>query len=184
MKNWKSMKLSEVCSFEGGSQPAKVFFSDVEKEGYIRLIQIRDYKSNNHIVYIPRDKAKRFCDEQDIMIGRYGPPIFQIMSGLKGAYNVALMKAIPYEDIITRRYLYLFLKYSKIQDYIIHLSQRAAGQTGVNKKALEAYSILVPPLLEQQRIVTIIDQAFEAIDKQKKMLRRISKMLESFLNRI
>jgi type I restriction enzyme S subunit len=30
---------------------------------------------------------------------RYGPPIFQILRGIEGAYNVALMKAIPKENI-------------------------------------------------------------------------------------
>lgn len=161
--NWEVKKLGEVCDFEGGSQPPKTFFSDVETEDSIRLIQIRDYKSDNYIVYIPRDKAKRFCDENDIMIGRYGPPVFQILKGLKGAYNVALMKAIPNEEIISRDYLFLFLKYSKIQDYIINLSQRAAGQTGVNKEALKAYPILLPPLTEQKRIVAFLDEFFATI---------------------
>lgn len=145
-KNWEEKMLGEVCYFEGGSQPPKAHFSETEKENFVRLIQIRDYKSDKHIIYIPQGEAKRFCDENDIMIGRYGPPVFQILSGLKGAYNVALMKAIPRVNLILRDYLFLFLKYSEIQDYIIHLSQRAAGQTGVNKLALERYPIYVPPL--------------------------------------
>jgi type I restriction enzyme S subunit len=188
MNNWNVKKLSEVCDFEGGSQPAKTFFSNVEKEGYIRLIQIRDYKSDKHIVYIPRDKAKRFCEENDIMIGRYGPPVFQILSGLQGAYNVALMKAIPKKDKILRDYLFLFLKYSKIQDYIVHLSQRAAGQTGVNKKALESYPILIPPIKEQQRIVAILDEALASIDKSKnnaeKNLENGRELFDSYLQTV
>ena len=167
MKDWEEKKLGEVCKFIGGSQPSKSFFSFDEKENFIRLIQIRDYKSDKNIVYIPKDKAKRFCDENDIMIGRYGPPVFQILKGLKGAYNVALMKAVPNEKYLSKEYAFAFLKYSKIQDYIIHLSQRAAGQTGVNKEAIEDYPVLLPPLQEQQRIVAILDEAFIAIDKAK-----------------
>ena len=68
--------------FEGGAQPPKEYFINEEKEGYIRLIQIRDYKTDNYLTYIPIDMARKFCTEDDIMIGRYGPPIFQILKGL------------------------------------------------------------------------------------------------------
>lgn len=185
MKNWDLKKLGEVCKFVGGSQPPKSHFSYKEKEGYIRLIQIRDYKSDKNIVYIPKDKAKRFCDSNEIMIGRYGPPVFQILKGLDGAYNVALMKAVPNEKVLSKEYAFLFLKFSKIQDYIIHLSQRAAGQTGVNKEAIEDYPIPLPSLPEQQRIVAILDTAFAAIAKAKanaeQNLRNAKELFESYL---
>lgn len=67
--------------------------------GYVRLIQTRDYKTDAFPTYIPISSTKKFCDEFDIMIGRYGPPIFQICRGLKGAYNVALLKVIPKEGV-------------------------------------------------------------------------------------
>lgn len=188
MKTWESTKVGKVCKFEGGSQPPKSLFSYEEKANYVRLLQIRDYKSDKHIVYIPQDKAKRFCNEDDIMIGRYGPPVFQILKGLKGAYNVALMKAIPNEKALSKDYAFLFLKYSKIQDYIIHLSQRAAGQTGVNKEAIEDYPILLPPLAEQQRIVSILDEAFAAIAVAKqnteKNLQNAKDLFETYLQSV
>src|SRR5688572_8969805 len=111
MKDWELRTLGEICQFEGGSQPPKSEFINEPKTGYIRLLQIRDYKSDDHMVFIPKAKAKRFCNENDIMIGRYGPPLFQILKGLKGAYNVALMKAIPNESIVSKDYMFLFLKY-------------------------------------------------------------------------
>jgi type I restriction enzyme, S subunit len=188
MNNWVPKKLGEVCSFVGGSQPPKSLFSYNIKPNFIRLIQIRDYKSDKNIVYIPKEKAKRFCNENDIMIGRYGPPVFQILKGLKGAYNVALMKAIPNEKVLSKDYAFMFLKYSKIQEYIIHLSQRAVGQTGVNKEALEEYPILVPPLPVQQRIVSVLNGAFSAIEKAKtnaeQNLKNAKELFESYLQSI
>jgi type I restriction enzyme S subunit len=99
------------------------------------------------------------------MIGRYGPPVFQILRGISGAYNVALMKAEPKTDNLSKEYLYRFLQSPSIQNYIIGLSQRSAGQSGVNKAALEEYEILLPSLPEQQRIVSKLDLLFEKIDK-------------------
>ena len=107
-------KLGDVCQLVGGSQPPKSVFSKSKTVDNIRLIQIRDYKSDNHVVYIPRAQARRFCSADDVMIGRYGPPLFQILRGLDGAYNVALMKAVPDESQLSRDFLFYFLKHSTI----------------------------------------------------------------------
>ncbi|MAZ66411.1 MAG: hypothetical protein CMF25_04820 [Kangiellaceae bacterium] len=153
-----SVPLTEVVDFIGGSQPPKSQFSDVQKEGYVRLIQIRDYKTDNHIVYVDSASTKKFCTKDDVMIGRYGPPVFQILRGLDGAYNVALMKAVPNEDVLTKDYLFWFLQSPSIQNYVIGISQRAAGQSGVNKKALEKYLIPVPSKAIQNDIVEKVGQ--------------------------
>jgi type I restriction enzyme S subunit len=155
-KGWTETTLGNVCDFIGGSQPPKSVFSKVEKPDYVRLIQIRDYKSDKHIVYIPRAQARRFCTSDDVMIGRYGPPLFQILRGLAGAYNVALMKASPNESRISRDFLYYFLKHSTILQYVIFHSERAAGQIGLTKETLEPYPIALPSLAEQRKLVEII----------------------------
>lgn len=148
--------LGKVCEFVGGSQPPKAVFEKEPTGDNIRLIQIRDYKSDKHIVYIPKSLAKRFCEADDVMIGRYGPPLFQILRGIDGAYNVALMKAVPDESKLSRDYLYYFLKHSDILQYVIYHSERAAGQIGVTKETLEPYPIALPSLSGQQAIVSTI----------------------------
>jgi type I restriction enzyme S subunit len=89
------------------------------------------------------------------MIGRYGPPIFQILRGLEGAYNVALMKAVPAEGKLSRDYLFYFLKHSSIQEYVNYHSERAAGQSGLNKETLEPYPIALPSLPEQEGLAAV-----------------------------
>ena len=89
------------------------------------------------------------------MIGRYGPPIFQILRGIKGAYNVALIKAIPKEKI-EKEYLYYFLKSEKLFELMDMLSQRSSGQTGIELPALKAYPIPLPPKKEQTAIANAL----------------------------
>jgi type I restriction enzyme S subunit len=186
-------KLGEVCDFVGGSQPPKSNFvydlNGLDSEQYVRLIQIRDYKSNNHIVYVHRSMAKKFCSKDDVMIGRYGPPLFQILRGLEGAYNVALMKAVPKKtDQLDQNYLFLFLQSPDVQGYVINLSERAAGQTGVNKPALYNYPILLPPIAEQKRIVAMLDAAFADIEKiranTEQNLINARELFESYLHNV
>ena len=184
---WQEKKLGDVCTFQGGSQPPKAVFSTEKKDGYIRLIQIRDYKSNKYTVYIAKKDARRFCQPDDVMIGRYGPPLFQILRGLEGAYNVALMKAIPKEEIISKDFLFYFLKNRKILNYIINSSSRTAGQTGLNKATIEPYQIAFPVLQEQAVIVSKLQelkaetQKLETIYRQK--LAALKELKQSILQK-
>ena len=90
------------------------------------------------------------------MIGRYGPPLFQILRGLDGAYNVALMKAMPDERLLLKEFLFYFLKNNDILSYIIRSSSRAAGQSGLNKETIEPYPIAFPSLHQQAEIVKLL----------------------------
>lgn len=149
------LTIQDVCKFIGGSQPPKSEFISEPKEGYVRLIQTRDYKTDAFLTFVPEKLAKRFCTENDIMIGRYGPPIFQICRGLKGAYNVALMKAAPKSNI-DREYLYYFLKQESVFKYVEALSPRTGGQTGVDLVCLNKYPIPLPGKESQKKIAAVL----------------------------
>lgn len=156
-KNFYHLEFGKVCELVGGSQPSKKEFVYEPKEGYIRLIQVRDYRTDKFKTYIPKSLAKRFCSKDDIMIGRYGPPIFGIFKGLEGAYNVALMKAIVNEDYCNRDYFYWFLNTDKIRRFVENSSKRAVGQDGVRKELLYEYPVPVPSLKQQQSIINQLD---------------------------
>jgi type I restriction enzyme S subunit len=183
-RGWVEKHLGDICEFVGGSQPPKAVFLKTKTPDSIRLIQIRDYKSDKHIVYIPKSQAKRFCTADDIMIGRYGPPIFQILRGLEGAYNVALMKAVPDRRQVNREFLFYFLKHPAILEYVVYHAERAAGQIGVTKETLASYPIALPSLevqaevaenldalaIESQRLVQVYMQKQAALEELKKSI--------------
>ena len=168
-QGWKWVKLGDVCSFEGGSQPEKSFFKYQPLPDYIRLVQIQDFRLSHVSVYIPKKYAKRTFNEDDVMIGRYGPPVFQILRGLSGAYNVALMKAVPKNDL-SKDYLFYLLQESSIQDAVIGVSQRSAGQSGVDKRFLEELPVPIAPLPEQQRLAKLLSEKLAIIEQAKQKI--------------
>ena len=176
-KGWEWIRLGDFIRFIGGNQPPKSTFKYEYTEGYIRLIQIRDYKSDSHITFIPYEKAKKFCNKDDVMIGRYGPPIFQILRGIDGAYNVALMKADPIAGI-EKTYLYYLLKDSSLLKKLEFLASRTCGQDGIDMDTLKAYVVGLPPMEEQIRIVDKLEELFAIIDElsenKEAMLKNIS----------
>jgi type I restriction enzyme S subunit len=165
--------IGEVCEFVGGSQPPKSEFLGTSKEGYVRFIQTRDYKTSEFLTYIPRNRTTKFCSKDDIMIGRYGPPIFQICRGLEGAYNVALMKAKP-KPSIRNKYLYYLLKQRAVFEYVDRLSARTGGQTGVDLTSLRNYPVLLPPLDYQRQVENVLGD----IDAKIELNNRINEELE------
>jgi type I restriction enzyme S subunit len=185
--NWQIKKLGEICDFEGGSQPPKSNFIYTQKKGYVRFLQIRDFKSEKNITYIPESKKNRICNKNDILIGRYGASVGQILTGEEGAYNVALMKATPNLNLINRDFFYHYLISSEFQDRLSKVSARSA-QAGFSKEDIYNFPVITPPLIEQKRIVKILDEAFEKIEKAKENteinLINSKELFESYLQNI
>jgi len=168
-KGWRGKELGELVDFSGGAQPPRSTFIFTPKQGYTRLIQTRDYRTSKYLTFIPSELVRKRCSKEDIMIGRYGPPIFQIFRGLEGAYNVALLKAIPNKNELLNDYLYYFLTQYKVWAFVENLSQRSGGQTGVDLVQLRKYPFPLPPPSEQQKIVDIlsaVDEKINLIDQQ------------------
>jgi type I restriction enzyme S subunit len=163
MKNgWQTKELGDVCDFEGGSQPPKSEFVHEERPGYVRFLQIRDFGSEKNITYIPQSKKNRLCQENDILIGRYGASVGKILTNKSGAYNVALMKTIPNLEVLNKSWFYNYLISDQFQTRLSNVADRSA-QAGFSKDDIYSFPIPLPPLPEQRRIVGILDEAFESI---------------------
>lgn len=169
--DWEPYTVGELVDFFGGSQPDKSTFVHTQRHGYIRLIQIRDYKTDRFLTYIPEHLARKKCDTQDIMIGRYGPPIFQILRGIDGAYNVALIKAVPNEKL-DREFFYYFIKNEKLFALMDSLSRRSSGQTGVELPALREYPLALPKIPEQKEIAKALSDVDELIVSLEKLIAK------------
>ena len=180
---WESNKVLNCIDFIGGSQPPLSYFEGEEKEGYVRLIQNRDYKTDDYMTFVPKRMVTKFCEVDDVMIGRYGPPLFVLHSGLKGAYNVAIMKAVP--KLLDREFMAFYLQNYTLLQYIESFSKRTAGQAGVNTDILKKYPIYVPPMEEQKEIAIYLEKKCIEIDnvigKKKEQLETLEQYKKSLI---
>jgi type I restriction enzyme S subunit len=174
------MKLIEICDFQGGSQPPKEEWSFEEKEGYIRMLQIRDFTQSDRVIpeYIKISNNTKICEANDILIARYGASIGKILTGLAGAYNVALMRTIPDTRKIKKKYLYYYLKSPYFQNAILNVGSRAA-QAGFNKEDLSKLDIECPKLSEQENIVSILDKVEIIIEKRREELAFLDDLIKA-----
>lgn len=173
------MKLTDICDFQGGSQPPKNQWSDEKKDGYIRMLQIRDYtQDNSKVEYIKVTNSTKTCKEDDILIARYGASVGKILTGLSGAYNVAMMKVIIDEKKVDRNFIYNFLKSNIFQNYIKNVGERAA-QAGFNKEELSKIEINIPILKEQKNIANKLGKVQEIIYLRKKQKEELDELIKS-----
>lgn len=184
-KGWVERKLADVCDFQGGSQPPKSKFSYQAQNGYVRFLQIRDFKSDKHITFIPQSSKNRLCKSEDILIARYGASVGQILTGKAGSYNVALIRTIPDSKVLDRTFFYLYLRSEVFQKRLMSVADRSA-QNGFSKDDIAPFPVPLPSREEQERIVTEVEalsaktQRLESIYQRK--LASLDELKKSLLH--
>jgi len=176
-KGWVVIPFTELLDIQGGTQPPKNTFKYEPTKGYIRLLQIRDFGEKPLPTYIQNKSQLKTCAEGDILIARYGASIGRIVTGMEGAYNVALAKVII-PDPIVKNFIKYLLKSEVFQRPILSI-QRSA-QDGFNKDDLADIEIPIPPLPEQHRIVAKLDAVMQKVESNKQRLDKIPKLLKRF----
>ena len=172
-------RLLDVCDFQGGTQPPKDEWINDPREGYVRMLQIRDYSQGDakFIQYVKDTKKLHKCKKDDIMLSRYGY-IGQAFMGLEGAYNVALIKVIKKEEIHTPYLLYYFQSYY-FQHFLLSNVGARATIPGFNKDELENALIRLPEMSEQIEIASKIAQVDELIGYHKQQLDTLDTLIKS-----
>lgn len=183
--DYEIVTFGDLFDIKGGNQPPKSSFIYQPKTGYVRLLQIRDFESDDKPAYISEKSSKVRCEADDILIARYGASVGRILTGKSGAYNVALTKIVFRNDRITRRYAYHWLKSEYFQDRIRAVSNRSA-QAGFNKEDLFPTNIALPPLAAQSEIAEALDDIEKAVwanrDEREQMTELKSALLDDLLS--
>ncbi len=166
-EGWKLIKLDELCVIERGGSPRPIdaFLTD-DADG-INWIKISDATASGKYIYKTEQKIKpegvkrsRVVNEGDFILSNsmsFGRPYIMKTNGCIHDGWLVLRQPKVNPD-----YLYLVLG----SDFVYQQFDRlASGSTvrNLNIELVKSVEIPVPSELEQQRIVAILDEAFEAI---------------------
>ena len=177
--NWCWTFHNSLIDISGGAQPAKSYFVSEPTEGYTQLYQTRDYGEKPVPVYIPDKYATKTTEEGDILLARYGGSLGKVFRAHKGAYNVALAKVIPlYPSLVDDEYLYLYYLSDFYQNFCIKAGKGRSAQAGYNRDDMAELPFPLPPLVEQKRIVKVIESMFAKLDEAKEIAEEIVESYE------
>ncbi|WP_304683268.1 restriction endonuclease subunit S, partial [uncultured Clostridium sp.] len=143
----------------------KIDFSNVNyisEEDYIKINQ-RSEVSNGDII-MP-------------MIGTIGNPVIIDTDKKFAIKNVALFKLANNETILSK-YFYYILKTQDIKRQL-ESNKRGGTQNFVSLKNIRDLKIPLIDILEQKKIVEILDKAQQLIDKRKKQIESLDELVKA-----
>lgn len=164
-KNWTWCKLGEVCE--------KIHYgfnaSAIENKAGAKLLRITDIQDNQvnwqsvpGCDYTESDLKNYLLKKNDIVIARTGGTIgksFLVSNiSIPCLFASYLIRAIPTKHV-SPQFLKYFLE-SPLYWSQLHEEAWGAGQPNVNGTALSNLILPLPPLKEQERIVTEIEKQF------------------------
>ncbi|TVR76510.1 MAG: restriction endonuclease subunit S, partial [Chitinophagaceae bacterium] len=187
-EGWEIKKLGEVCDTGAGGTPLKAH-KDYYEGGTIpwlmsgEVSQGEIFKARNFITEkgLKNSSAKLF-PINTVLVAMYGATAGQVgILKFEACTNQAVCGILPNNKTIPEYLFYCFL--SKKEELV---SQAVGGaQPNISQIKIRNTKIPLPPLPEQQRIVSILDTCFAAIDKAKSNaehnLKNAKALFESYL---
>lgn len=181
---WDVKKLGEVCSFFNGQAHEKC----IDENGKYKLINSKFVST----------EGRSFKSTNSALSPLFVNDIVMVMSDVPNGKTLAKCFVVDKDDVYTlnqricvfrsenfdTRFLYYQLNRNR---YFLSFDN-GENQSNLRKDDILNCDLLVPPLIEQQRIVAILDEVFEAIAKAKanaeQNLKNSKELFESYLQNV
>jgi type I restriction enzyme, S subunit len=183
-QQWKQYKLREVCTLINGRAYSK---PELLAEGKYPVLRVGNFFTNDHWYYSDMElEADKYCDDEDLLYAwsaSFGP---RIWTGGKVIFHYHIWKVQPNPEFINKNFLFAWFLWDT--DRLKHDHGTGTTMIHVAKGSMEEREILVPPILEQRRIVGILEDALEGISAAKanaeKNLQNARVLFESHLQSV
>lgn len=174
-QGWEIKKLGEVCELSAGGDVPKNYFSEIQNEKYQIPIYANGEKNEGLYGYTTIAKIVK----PSITISARGTIGFSVKR-LKPFFPI--VRLIVVSPIDLKKLSLDFLDYTLRK---IDFKHSGSSIPQLTVPMIRDYKIPLPPLPEQQRIVSILDACFAAIDKAKsnaeQNLKNAKELFESYL---
>jgi len=195
---WEVKKLGEVCQIKPPKEEARQKLSDTDIVSFVPMsdlgIQSKTIKLNENKLLSEVVGSYTYFADNDVLLAKI-TPCFEngklgIARNLTNAVGFGSSEYIVFRSkgTIEPEYLFYFLSQDSFRNSGAHVMTGAVGHKRVPKDFIENHPILLPSLPEQKRIVAILDEAFEGIDRAiantEKNLANSRELFESYLNAI
>jgi len=194
-QGWEIKKLGEVCDLKPQKKEAREKLSE---DAVVTFLPMEDLGVLNKDINPTKQRVLRevvngytYFADNEVLLAKI-TPCFEngklgIARGLINGIGFGSSEYIVFRSKgeIIPEYLFYFLSRCDFRDEGSKLMTGAVGHKRVTKEWVENYNIPIPPIPEQERIVSILDKAFSAIDQAKqnaeKNLKNVKELIDSYL---
>lgn len=172
MKKYEFIKLGQLVKIYKGKKEIEVNYKG---EDVLRYIQIVDLRSDNNLKYTVGHKKNVQCTVNDVLIAWDGANAGTIGYGLRGAIGSTIAKLTPTGDI----YIPFLGKF--LQSKFRYLRSTCTGATipHISRVVLLDLEIPLPPLEEQKKIASILDEADKLRQKDRALIAKYEELIQS-----
>jgi type I restriction enzyme S subunit len=195
---WQTKMLGEVCQIKPPKAEARRLLSDMD---LVSFVPMEDLGIDQKFLIPTRVKplsevvgSYTYFADGDVLLAKI-TPCFEngklgIAANLSNGIGFGSSEYIVFRPgpLVDKEWLYYFLSR---ESFRIEGAERMSGAVGhkrVAKEFIDGYPIFIPPLPEQQRIVSILDEAFDGIATTKanadKNLKNARALFESYLQSV
>ena len=185
MVEWK--KLGDIMQIVRGASPRPIQNYITSNEDGVNWIKIGDVSPNDKYITrtnekITKDGAKksRYLHPGDFILSNsmsFGRPY---ILKTEGCIHDGWIAMSDYESNLTSGYLYEVLNSNFVQDYWKQKANNGGAMSNLNSDIVKATIIPVPSLIEQERIVGILDTFTSSIDNLKQQITQRRKQYEYY----
>lgn len=197
-KGWQTKTLAEVCLIKPPKSEAR---EKVAASSLVSFLPMEDLGINVKFVKAIQTKplsavigSYNYFADGDVLLAKI-TPCFEngklgIANGLSNGIGFGSSEYMVFrpDPTVRKEWLYYFLSRETFREEGASRMTGAVGHKRVSKEFIEDYPIPVPPLAEQQRIVGLLDEAFEGFATAKanaeKNLQNARALFESHLQSV
>lgn len=174
---WEFKSLSEVCQIRPPKSEAKKKLADADLVSFVPMenlgINEQWFEAKQTRTLAEVAGSYTYFADGDVLLAKI-TPCFEngklgIASGLMNGIGFGSSEFIVFrpDNSLDKQWLYHFLSRESFRQEGQARMTGAVGHKRVAKEFIEEYQIPIPPISEQQRIVAILDEAFEGITTAK-----------------
>lgn len=155
-ESWIKTSIEDVILYQKGKKPKKL--EPNEFENSVPYLDIKAFEKKEIRQYADMESSQ-IIDEQDVVMVWDGARSGWVSKGVNGALGSTIARFRPF--VFSQKYLYYFLD---SQFSYVNSNTKGTGIPHVDPQILWGIKMPLPPLNEQHRIVSKIEELFSELD--------------------
>nr|WP_299205885.1 restriction endonuclease subunit S [uncultured Brumimicrobium sp.] len=154
--SWIKTSIEDVILYQKGKKPKKL--EPIEFENSVPYLDIKAFEKKEIRQFADKESSQ-IIDEHDVVMVWDGARSGWVSKGVNGALGSTITRFRPF--VFSQKYLYYFLD---SQFSYVNSNTKGTGIPHVDPQILWGIEMPLPPLNEQHRIVSKIEELFSELD--------------------